>query len=398
MAKKKRAPHHEEYRPGIELGMFGLALLGMLLTLHLVFWYGDSDTASQDPVCGAGFDCEAVLANDPAPLGIPSAVWGLIFYVLVALAGAAIAYRGALPQLMTLRRVLVGWGLLYSLFLTVVQLFFLSDRCILCLLSAVTVGAMAAVLVVAWRMPAEGEKKPQLLPYLGMAVIFAVLLGIDYVSSSRATPENEAPVVVEDGNANASICQYNPDTPYFENLETIITEADAELGNSDSPVIVLEFLDPNCNHCKTFHPTMKYLVEKYGNRVRFAYKPVTLVGGPSHSLDEAMALLLAAEEDVFAEMLELQFEHQAPSTGLTVDQLADFADDIGMNASQFREDIRARRMEPMVRQTTQVFNNMGLGGVPSIIIGGRQVSSYSRSASCLSYFIDHELEAQAAGS
>lgn len=379
--------------------MFGLALLGMLLTLHLTFWYGDSATASQDPVCGAGFDCEAVLANDPAPLGIPSAVWGLIFYVTVALTGAAIVYRGAVRQLLALRRVLVGGGLLYSLFLTVVQFFFLSDRCILCLLSAATVAAMASVLVMAWRMPAESEKMPQLRPYIWMAVMFAVLLGIDYVSSSRATPENHESVVMEDGIADAIMCQYDPDTPYFENLESLITEADAELGNPDAPLIVLEFLDPNCNHCKTFHPTMKYLVEKYGDQVRFAYKPVTLVGGgPSHSLDEVMALLLAAEQGVFAEMLELQFEHQAPNTGLTVDQLADFADDIGMKESQFREDIQTRRMEPMARRTTQVFNSMGLGGVPSVIIGGRLVSSYSRSASCLSYFIDNELEAQAANS
>lgn len=378
--------------------MFGLALLGMLLTLHLTFWYGDSATAAQDPVCGAGFDCEAVLASDPAPLGIPSAVWGLVFYVAVALTGVVIAYRGALQQLLTLRQFLVGGGLLYSLFLTVVQFFFLSDRCILCLLSAATVAAMACVLLAAWRMPAVDEKAPQLQPYMVMAAICAVLLGIDYVSSSRAAPENDASVVVEDEIADANLCQYDPDTPYFENLESLITEADAELGNPDSPVIVLEFLDANCNHCKTFHSTMQYLVEKYGDRVRFAYKPVTLVGGPSHSLDESMALLLAAEQGVFAEMLALQFEHQSPSTGLTLDQLAEFADEIGMRESQFREDMQTRRMEPMVRRTTQVHSSMGLNGVPSIIIGGRQISSYSRSASCLSYFIDNELEAQAAGS
>ena len=83
MARQVHARSGALFRPSVERLLFILALLGILLTVHLAFWYGGR-TAASDPVCGAGFDCQAVLASDPALLGVSSTYWGMLFYVAVA--------------------------------------------------------------------------------------------------------------------------------------------------------------------------------------------------------------------------------------------------------------------------------------------------------------------------
>lgn len=70
------------YRKALERSFFALALLGILLTLHLAVWYG-TGIGANDFVCGAGSDCQAVIAHDPAPLGLASAWWGFMFYLLI---------------------------------------------------------------------------------------------------------------------------------------------------------------------------------------------------------------------------------------------------------------------------------------------------------------------------
>ena len=67
------------HRPLYERILFILALAGVLVAAHLNIWYGAEVVLNDDPICGVGFDCQAVLATDPMPLGVPSAVWGLLF-------------------------------------------------------------------------------------------------------------------------------------------------------------------------------------------------------------------------------------------------------------------------------------------------------------------------------
>lgn len=384
------------YRSGVERTLFVLALVGVLLTAHLAVWYGDNAAGVSDPVCGAAFDCEAVIANDPAPLGISSTVWGLLFYLAVAGACLGIAFVKAPFLLRKVRIVMVGGGFLYSLFLTAYQFFMLEDRCLLCLLSAATVASMAAILVWDWRYPRDASRPArEWTVFAAISGFCLVVLLLDWQFSAKAV-DTATTVASVDETVDPRLCFYDENMPYFENLDQIVGPGDPVLGNPDGELTVIEFLDPNCNHCKFVHPTMKRLVDKYGDQVRFVFKPVTIVGGPTHSLDEAMALWLAAEAGTLEGMLDLQFDNQSPQTGISLDRLIDFADDLGMDEDQFRRDMIDRRLEPTVRQTMRVFDGMGLGGVPAILVSGRMVNSGSRSVGCIGHFIESELAAEPA--
>ncbi len=393
-------PAVHTYRKALERSFFALSLLGILLTLHLAVWYGTGSIGANDPVCTAGSDCLAVIANDPAPLGMASAWWGFIFYMLAGTLtlGVALNVAGKSALFKALRMLLVGAGLIYSVILSAIQFVLLADWCFLCLLSASIVAVMTALVVIAWRTPAATAARHGLprgeLRFHGLVtagVVVLLLLDYSYSRGQQASPD-EAVAVTPDTSVDPAMCPYHPNLPPYENLDQIVTDYDPIVGPPDAPVTVMEFLDPNCNHCKSQHPHMKALIATYPEQVRIVYKPVTLVGGPSYSLDEVTALWIANEYGVFEGMLDLQFEHQSPATGLSPDRLASFAKDLGINEREFRAKLSSGEYEPRARQVRRIFDGMGLESVPSVIVGGRHVG-ISRSLGCLKHFVDQELEA-----
>ena len=296
----------------------------------------------------------------------------------------------AVSLLYTLRRLAIGAGFLYSAFLTALQYMVLSDRCLLCLISAAIVASMTAVLVLEKRIGSMAiPAKARELRFRGVLAVAALVVAFaDFAYSGSSAGEAEMAVLGPVEAADASQCIYDPDRPYFANFERLVEDYDPIVGRPDAPVTIVEFLDPNCNHCRDLHPVMQRLLSLHRDNARIVYKPVTLVGGPSHSLDEVMALWLAEESGRFEEMMELQFRHQNGSTGLSVDRLTQFADDIGMNADRFRQDLLDGRLASRARRVMQIFSGLGLTGVPAVIIDGRLIHNSSRSIGCLNYFVE----------
>ena len=391
------------YRRVLERSLFILSLAGILVTLHLVMWYSPEIAGANDFVCGAGFDCQSVISSDPAPLGVSSSWWGFLFYVWLATLCVGIAKNvmGQGSLLKGIRLASVGIGLLYSLFLTVYQFIALDARCLLCFMSATVVALMAAVLYIAWRKPAPSAARSgapvRELTFHGVAAVVAlVVVAFDYSALPDRVSESAMTTSTADMNDalfDPSMCRYDPSTPTYENIEQLIRDYDPVVGPVDAPVTVMEFLDPNCNHCKNLHPIMVALAEAFPDSVRFVYKPVTVVGGPTYSLDEVMALWIANENGQFKEMLDLQFRNQSPATGLSPEQLIDFADDLGMDRNEFRSALLDGSQEPRAREVRRFFSGMGLTGVPAVIIGGRTVHGASRTLGCMQHFINEELAA-----
>ena len=395
MTTSRRSTAGVSYRPLFERCLYALALAGILLTVHLAFWYSGPTTAV-DPVCGAGFDCEAVLNEDPAPLGMSSTYWGLLFYVAIAAIGIGIMTKGGRlgRWLSTLRRLAIGAGFLYSIFLTTLQFAILADRCLLCLISAGIVTLMVAALLLERYMGNVAAPPPAraLRLYGGLAAVALVLVLADYKSSGAGREESGGASLAPEEEVDTALCSYDPAMPYFENIEQLVTDYDPIAGRRDAPVTIIEFLDPNCTHCRDLHPVMQSVLEAFPEQARIVYKPIALVGGPSFSLDEVMALWLAEEAGRFQEMLELQFQPRDGASDLSVERLTAFADDIGMNAGRFRDDLRTGRLMGRARRAMQIHRGLGLTSVPAVIIDGRLVHHASRSLGCLRYFVRQALE------
>jgi uncharacterized membrane protein len=124
-----------------------LSLVGILIALYLTLYkIGIIGNLS----CTIG-SCETVNTSRWATfLGLPVAAWGLAAYVALfalSLAGTSDRYAGS-PAISWLLVGIAGWSVLFSSWLTYLELFVIHAICIWCVTSAVLlVGILVAAVV-----------------------------------------------------------------------------------------------------------------------------------------------------------------------------------------------------------------------------------------------------------
>ena len=134
-----------------------LALVGLFVAIYLsMFKLGFIGELT----CSVG-SCDTVQASQWAEfLGVPVAVWGVGFYVAaLALSIVSIQPRFEDSRGMSLAMlVLTGWGLLFSAWLTYLELFVIQAICQWCVISAIIVAGMFIVAVMDLRGVGDGEE------------------------------------------------------------------------------------------------------------------------------------------------------------------------------------------------------------------------------------------------
>ena len=391
------------YRPVLDGAVLILSLVGVLVVVHLYIQsgigfnrgcFGFSDPATVT----TSADCEAVVSSDAGKLfGISNVTWGFFYYVFLAGLSFAILYSSAqsLRQKKKLRALLILVGVLYSAYLSYTQVSVIGEYCKLCLISAsimllIFITQLVDIFTTPEKTqaaPGENLAKMRKAPlFIGIAALIVVLAGADlaYFNSLDETAVSPAQAEASEAtDAAIGACEYDASKGRVENYREMVSASDPSKGNQDSDVIVMEFFDPNCPHCKTMHPLMEALVAAHGDKARFVYRPFILW---EHSVIQVEALHIANGEGKFFEMLEGQFDRQRPE-GLGIAALEEIADEIGLS----RELLRSRLERGLFRQVAlrQRQNGVeaGVSSVPAVLINGRFVQGTARTYDCLGQLI-----------
>ena len=130
--------------------LFGVAILGLLDSAYLLFAY----TAGAPLVCNVAHGCDVVRTSVYASFfGLPTPVYGVIFYSLLAV--GALLWAGAERRWLRLPlALLTGSGLVVSGYLTYLEAFVIEAWCLWCVVSAVL--SLAAFVIVWTALPGHG--------------------------------------------------------------------------------------------------------------------------------------------------------------------------------------------------------------------------------------------------
>src|ERR687895_1620192 len=127
-----------------------VALAGLFVAIYLTLYkLGVIGTMS----CSVG-SCETVqLSRWATLLGLPVAVWGVGYYAVVfALTVAGVQERFVASRGLSLALLLLtGWGLVFSAWLTYLELFVIDAICQWCVVSAVLAAVLFVVCFLGWR-------------------------------------------------------------------------------------------------------------------------------------------------------------------------------------------------------------------------------------------------------
>ncbi len=107
---------------------------------------------------------------------------------------------------------------------------------------------------------------------------------------------------------------------------------DHVLGDPHAPVTVVEYGDFECPMCKQAAPAVRQLLERFTNRVRFAYRHFPQEWAHPHAIQAAEAAECAGAQGRFWPMHDLLFEHQ---THLDRKHLFGYAEKVELDQARF---------------------------------------------------------------
>ena len=162
-----------------------------------------------------------------------------------------------------------------------------------------------------------------------------------------------------------------------------ISGSEHYLGKPDAPVTIVEYSDFDCPFCKTFHSTMKKLVDAYAKKgdIAWVYRHFPLYKGepPLHPFAgiKAEASECVAEiggNDAFWKYADLLFQSPIDTDNLDAD-LSKLAVSTGINSNDFQNCLKSSKYADFVEsQYNEAIKSGGRGTPFNILLFKKEIS------------------------
>ncbi len=148
------------------------------------------------------------------------------------------------------------------------------------------------------------------------------------------------------------------------------------LGSPDAPVVIEDYSDFQCSHCKNFHEnTLPQIIENYvaTGQVRVEFRQYPFLG--QESKDAANASLCAAEQDRFWEYASLLFANQGSidARWFSSARLLAFAETLNLDQEQFSSCLDEGRFDTRIEAEYTAGTDMGVNSTPTFFINGQKL-------------------------
>ncbi|MBO0843081.1 MAG: Na+/H+ antiporter NhaA [Nocardioides sp.] len=136
-------------------------------------------------------------------------------------------------------------------------------------------------------------------------------------------------------------------------------------GRVDAEITLVEFLDYECPFCARATGTAREVWAHFGDRLRWVVRHLPLPQHP-HAELAALAVEAAGRQGRFWEMHEHLFAHQDQ---LELEDLAGYAEALGLDVEQFLRDLQDESLARHVREDMASAEASGARGTPTFFLG-----------------------------
>jgi protein-disulfide isomerase len=143
------------------------------------------------------------------------------------------------------------------------------------------------------------------------------------------------------------------------------------IGNEDATILIREFADFRCPHCKDAAATLTpQIIENYVNTglVRFQYTPVAVIN--NESTYAAQAAMCAEDQNKFWSYHDVLFDRQGRDL-FSIENLSAWAGEEGMDETQFRNCLVSGEYLDELNANQRDFQASGGTGTPTFLVGGQ---------------------------
>lgn len=128
---------------------------------------------------------------------------------------------------------------------------------------------------------------------------------------------------------------------------------------------VVEFADFQCPYCLTFHPRLKRVIEKYGDRVHFVRRHMPLVQH-EHAEPAAFAAVCAEAQGQGEKMADELFR-----AVLRADTVSKLAKKLSLDLPKFEACLKAPETRQRIEADQALLQEAGFQGLPTTYVGNR---------------------------
>ncbi len=140
-------------------------------------------------------------------------------------------------------------------------------------------------------------------------------------------------------------------------------------GASEPIVTIIEFADFQCPFCSRVQPTLKKVLETYGDKVRIDFKHNPLTFHKDAKL-AAKAALAAGEQGKFWTMHDVLFANQRQLKTADIEKYARL---LGLNMTQFKADMADTRLDGIIATDQAYAAKLGARGTPHFFVNGKRL-------------------------
>ena len=205
------------------------------------------------------------------------------------------------------------------------------------------------------------RKEIKILLAIAAVVIIAAIIGANYYRSSIQSERKPTATT-----ANSSL----------------IREDSPTLGAADAPVTIVEFLDPECESCSAFNPTVKKILKEYDGKVRLVVRYMPL---HPNSLLAATYTEAAGEQGKYWQMQEILFQRQSewgtrhgpPTTSQPPNVpalLEKYAMELGLDVEKINSAVKSNRYAAKLERDKKDGQSLGVRQTPTLFVNGRQLA------------------------
>ena len=220
------------------------------------------------------------------------------------------------------------------------------------------------------------RKEIKILGAIAVVVIIAAIVGANYYRNSIQSERKPTATT-----ANSSL----------------IREDSPTLGATDAPVTIVEFLDPECESCRAFNPTVKKILKEYDGKVRLVVRYMPL---HPNSVSAATFTEAAGEQGKYWQAQEMLFQKQpewgtkhGPQAGAPADINALFkkyAAELELDASKMDSAFAENRYAAKLERDKKDGQSLGVRQTPTFFVNGRKLARLNEAD--LKSLIDEELK------
>jgi protein-disulfide isomerase len=153
--------------------------------------------------------------------------------------------------------------------------------------------------------------------------------------------------------------------------------ADQVYGKADSKVILIEYGDFQCPTCKTVHPIVKSLTEKYKGQVGFVFRNFPLPTLHPNARAAAAAVEAAGLQGKYWDMHNKLFENQSAWGTLSANDRGGYfttaAKELGLNVDTFNADMAGANVTKKISFDQALGKKDNVSGTPTVFLNGQIV-------------------------